>query len=136
MHVPAGVRVALVTLEISEAQAAALETNRPMIARLARIERFERAAEAPKGAVTLTVQGASFCLPLADVIDIEAERERLRKALDKLGKEASGLRAKLSNDAFVAKAPEEVVDESRARLEAAEEEIAILAAAEKRLAGL
>ena len=34
----------------------------------------------PKGAVTLTVQGASFCLPLAEVIDIAAERERLGKA--------------------------------------------------------
>jgi len=73
---------------------------------------------------------------LAEVIDIAAERERLGKAIDKLDKEAKGLRAKLANPAFVARAPEEVVDESRARLEAAEEEMTILAAAAKRLAGL
>jgi valyl-tRNA synthetase len=136
MHVPAGAKVPLIALGMSEGQAAALERNRALVARLARVERFETAAEAPKGAVTLTVGGASFCLPLAEVIDIAAERERLAKALEKLAREAGGLRAKLGNAAFVAKAPEEVVDESRARLEAAEEEIAILEAARARLAGL
>ena len=136
MHVPAGARVTLVTLAISPEQAAALDANRALVARLARVERFETAAEAPKGAVTLTVQGASFALPLAEVIDIAAERDRLGKAIDKLDREAAGLRAKLGNPAFVARAPEDVVDEQRARLEAAEEEIAILRAAHARLAGL
>jgi valyl-tRNA synthetase len=136
MHVPAGARVTLIALDLSPAQAEALERNRALVARLARVERFEAAAEAPKGAVTLAVEGASLCLPLAEVIDIAAERARLKKALDKLDKEAGGLRAKLGNPAFVAKAPEEVVDEQRGRLEAAEEEIAILKAAEARLASL
>jgi len=136
LRVPAGARVPLLVLGMSESQAGALERNRPMVERLARIDRFETAAEAPRGAVTLTVGGASFCLPLADVIDIAAERDRLAKAVEKLDREARGLRAKLSNPAFVARAPEEVVDENRARLEALEEEIAILDAASRRLAGL
>ena len=136
MHVPAGARVTLVTLAISPEQAAALDANRALVARLARVERFETAAEAQKGAVTLTVQGASFALPLAEVIDIAAERDRLGKAIDKLDREAAGLRAKLGNPAFVARAPEDVVDEQRTRLDAAEEEIAILRAAHDRLAGL
>ncbi|MBA3326176.1 MAG: valine--tRNA ligase, partial [Rhodobacteraceae bacterium] len=128
MRVPAGARVTLTSLAMPAAQAATLERNRALVAKLARIERFEAAAGAPKGAVTLSVGGASFCLPLAGVIDIEAERERLEKALAKLGQEARALRGKLGNAAFVERAPEEVVDESRARLEAAEEEIAILEA--------
>jgi valyl-tRNA synthetase len=136
MHVPAGARVPLVTLAISDEQRRAFDTNRALVARLARVERFETAAATPKGAVTLTVQGASFCLPLAEVIDIAAERDRLGKAIDKLEKEANGLRSKLGNEAFLARAPEEVVDEQRARLEAADEEIAILRAAQARLAGL
>jgi valyl-tRNA synthetase len=136
MHVPAGARVTLVALDLAPAQAEALATNQALVARLARVERFDTAAEAPKGAVTLTVGGATFYLPLAEVIDIAAERERLKKTLDKLDKEARGIKAKLGNEAFLAKAPEEVVDEQRTRLEAAEEEIAILRAAEKRLAGL
>ena len=136
MHVPAGARVTLVALDLGPAQAEALARNEALVARIARVARFETAAEAPKGAVTIAVEGASLCLPLAEVIDIAAERERLKKALDKLAKEAGGLRAKLGNPAFVAKAPEEVVDEQRARLDAAEEEIGILKAAEARLAGL
>ncbi len=136
MHVPAGARVPLIQLDLSPAQTATLERDRALVAKLARVERFEAAAEAPRGAVTLTVRGASFCLPLADVIDIAAERDRLGKAADKLAKEAAGIRAKLGNPAFVAKAPEEVVDENRARLEAAEEELGILRAAQARLAAL
>nr|WP_324410624.1 valine--tRNA ligase [Amaricoccus sp.]HMQ94006.1 valine--tRNA ligase [Amaricoccus sp.] len=136
MHVPAGAKIPLIELELAPAQAAALETNRALVARLARIERFETADAAPKGAVTIAREGGSFCLPLADVIDLEAERARLAKALEKLRKEANGLRGKLANAAFLANAPEAVVDENRARLEAAEEEIAILSAAEARLAGL
>ncbi|MFT3975286.1 MAG: valine--tRNA ligase [Amaricoccus sp.] len=136
MRVPVAAKVTLVELDLAPARAAALERNRALVARLARVESFETAADAPKGAVTITVPEGTFCLPLADVIDIGAERERLIKALEKLEKEAKGLRAKLSNAAFVARAPEEVVDEQRARLEAAEEEIGILQAAEARLAGL
>ncbi len=114
----------------------ALERNRALVARLARIETFERAGAAPKGAVTLAREGGTFCLPLAGVIDVEEERARLAKALDKLGKEASGLTAKLSNEAFLARAPEAVVDENRARLEAIEEEAGVLRAAQARLAVL
>jgi valyl-tRNA synthetase len=133
MHVPAGARVTLVELDLAAPQTAALERNRALVARLARAERFETTAEAPKGAVTIAREGGTFCLPLADVIDIAAERDRLGKAIDKLDKEARGLRSKLANAAFVAKAPEVVVDEQRTRLEATDEEIAILRAAHARL---
>ncbi len=136
LHVPAGARVPLVELELAPAQAEALERNRPLVERLARIERFERAEAPPRGAITLAREGGTFCLPLAGVIDVAAERERLARALDKLGKEAAGLRGKLANAAFLARAPEDVVDEQRARLEAAEAEIEVLKAAAARLADL
>ncbi len=136
MHVPAGARIPLIELSLSPAQAEALERNRPLVARLARIERFEQASEAPKGAVTIARDGGTFCLPLAEVIDIEAERARLAKAMAKLGKEVDGLRGKLANEKFIANAKEEVVDEARANLEAKEGEIDILRAASDRLAGL
>jgi valyl-tRNA synthetase len=136
MHVPAGARVTLVELELAGPQAEALGRNRALVERLARVERFERAAEAPRGAVTIAREGGTFCLPLAGVIDIAAERERLGKALAKLEKETGAIQAKLANPTFVAKAPEDVVDEQRGRLEAAEEEIAVLRVAADRLAAL
>jgi valyl-tRNA synthetase len=136
MHVPAGARITLVQLELGAPQTEALARNRPLVARLGRVERFETAAEPPKGAVTIAREGGTFCIPLADVIDIAAERERLGKALAKLEKETGAIQAKLANPTFVAKAPEDVVDEQRGRLEAAEEEIAVLRAAADRLAAL
>ncbi|WP_424932285.1 valine--tRNA ligase [Amaricoccus macauensis] len=134
MHVPAGAKVTLIALDLNQERKALLSDSEALVAKLARVERFETAEAAPKGAVTLAVGGATFCLPLADVIDVSEERKRLGKALGKLEKEVKGLRSKLSNEAFLAKAPEAVVDENKARLESAEEEIAILQTAEARLA--
>jgi valyl-tRNA synthetase len=136
MHVPAGAKIPLVELDLTPERAEALERNRALVARLARIETFDQAAAAPKGSVTLAREGGTFCLPLAGVIDVDAERSRLAKAIDKLGKEAKGLNSKLSNEAFLAKAPESVVDENRARLEALDEEARILKAAAERLDAL
>ena len=132
-HVPVGAKVPLIQVELDEAGARALERNRALIERLARVAEFQTADAPPKGAVTIPVQGGLFCLPLADVIDIAAEKARLDKATDKLGKEMGGLEKKLSNEKFIANAPEEVVDEARARLEDLQDEAAKLRAAQDRL---
>ena len=107
------------------------------MARLARVERFETGGGGAEGRdhARPARAGPSACRS-PSVIDVAAERERLAKAIDKLEKEAAGLRAKLANEAFLARAPEEVVDEQRARLEAAEAEIEVLRAAADRLAAL
>ncbi|MSU88631.1 valine--tRNA ligase [Rhodobacteraceae bacterium 2CG4] len=133
-HVPVGARIPLIRLELDAAGQAALERNRALIERLARVSQFQTAEAAPKGAVTLPVPGGTFCLPLADVIDLDEERARLEKAVGKLQKEMGGLKGKLNNAKFIANAPEEIVDEARARLEDLEAEAAKLAAAQKRLA--
>ena len=61
------------------------------------------AAEAPKGAVTLTVEGATFCLPLADVIDIAAERPPGQDARQARQGAQAACAASLGNPNFVAK---------------------------------
>ena len=81
----------------------------------------------------MAVPGGTFGLPLADIIDIEAEKERLEKSLGKLAKELGGLRGRLNNPKFVASAPDEVVEEARANLAEREEEEAQLKAAMGRL---
>jgi valyl-tRNA synthetase len=58
-------------------------------------------------------------LPLAGVIDIAAEKTRLQKEVGKLDGEVTGIDKKLGNEQFVAKAPEEVIEEQKARREAA-----------------
>ena len=136
MRVNAGAKTGLVLLGLDAAAETAFERNKAMVMRLARIEEISTADAAPKGAVTLPVEGGSVCLPLADLIDVEAEKARLNKALGKLEGERSGLEKKLSNEKFIANAPQEVVDENRARLEALGEEIATLKAAQDRVAAL
>ncbi|MBD3624384.1 MAG: valine--tRNA ligase, partial [Rhodobacteraceae bacterium] len=96
-HVPVGAKIPLIRLELDAAGQAALERNSALIERLARVSEFQTAETAPKGAVTLPVQGGTFCLPLADVIDIAAERTRLEKAVGKLQQEMGGLNGELNN---------------------------------------
>ena len=129
LNVPAGAKLPLVELSLDDAGRGRLARNRDLVARLARVSEFEAAEAAPKGAVTLPVEGGAFCLPLEGVIDVAAEEARLQKALGKVEKEVGGLQKKLSNEAFLAKAPEEVVDDQRSRLEAAGDEVAKLKAA-------
>ncbi|MEM7614469.1 MAG: valine--tRNA ligase, partial [Pseudomonadota bacterium] len=134
VHVPVGAKIPLIQIELDDAGQGALDRNRSLIERLARVPEFLTAEVAPKGSVTLPVQGGTFCLPLAGVIDVAEEKARLDKALGKLTKEMGGLKGKLGNEKFLANAPEEVVAENRTRLEDLEAEAAKLTAAAARLA--
>ncbi|MDX2543748.1 valine--tRNA ligase [Streptomyces sp. WI04-05B] len=77
---------------------------------------------------TLPVAGATVALDLSGTIDVEAERKRLTKDLAAAEKEKAQAHAKLGNEAFLAKAPDNVVDKIRTRLTKAEEDIARLQA--------
>lgn len=134
MRVPAGLYVPMLVTEIDANGQAAWDRNEALIKRLARIDSLTKADELPKGTISIAAPGASFGLPLADIIDIGAEKERLEKAKGKLAKELGGLRGRLNNPKFVASAPEEVVEEAKANLAAREEEEAKLNEALARLA--
>ncbi len=113
MNVPAALQIDLLQLELDEAGQAAWEKNAGLIQRLARINSITPSAEAPKGAATITVPGGTYCLPLADIIDVGAEQARLAKSLEKLEKDLRGLRGRLGNPKFIESAPEDVVEETR-----------------------
>ncbi len=134
MHVPVGLKLDMLALSLSPEARAAWDRNAALIRRLARIETLTEAAAAPKGALSIAAEGASFALPLDGIIDIAAEKARLAKALEKLDKEIAGLRARLDNPKFIASAKEEVVDEARANLEARGEEADRIRSALARLA--
>jgi len=134
MNVPAALQVTLLRLDTDNTGRAVWEKNAPLIQRLARVETLTDAAEAPKGSATIAVPGATFALPLADIIDVTAEKARLRKTLDKLAKDMGGLKGRLSNPKFVASAPEDVVEETRELLTEKEAEAARIETALTRLA--
>jgi len=136
MHVPVGLKLDMLQLSLDDAGRTAWARNEALIRRLARIESLAEAAQAPKGAITIAVEGGTFAIPLEGVIDIAEEKARLTKTLEKLEKDLNGLRGRLSNPAFLASAKEEVVDETRDKLEQGENEAGKLRAALARLAEL
>ncbi|PTE22249.1 valine--tRNA ligase [Cereibacter changlensis JA139] len=134
MHVPAGLKLDMLQLSLDEAGRGAWARNEALIKRLARLESLTEAAMMPKGALTVAVEGGSFAIPLEGIIDIAEEKARLSKTLEKLEKDMGGLRGRLNNPNFVASAKEEVVEETREKLEQGEAEAVKLRAALVRLA--
>ncbi len=72
--------------------------------------------EAPKGTPTALTPLGELFLPLEGLVDVEAERTRITKELEKISKEIAKSKAKLGNASFVDRAPAAVVDQERARL--------------------
>jgi valyl-tRNA synthetase len=83
------------------------------IKRLARVSEISSAAAAPQGSVQLVVRGEVAALPLKGVIDLAAERARLAKEMQRADADIARVDAKLGNANFVARAPEEVVEEEK-----------------------
>jgi valyl-tRNA synthetase len=71
--------------------------------------------EIPEKAMTSIVTGAEIILPLEGLINIDEEIARLEKEWDKLNKEVERVQKKLSNEGFIKKAPEKVIEEERAK---------------------
>jgi valyl-tRNA synthetase len=133
MRVPAGLKIPMISLEMDEEANKAWKNNSAMIKKLARIIDLTMVDEVPKGSISLTARGAAFALPLHGVIDIDEEKERLGKSIDKLKKEILALKGRLQNSRFVQSAPEEVILETRENLALREEEEAKLSAAASQL---
>ncbi|MDX5383402.1 MAG: valine--tRNA ligase [Rhodobacterales bacterium] len=136
MRVPAGLQVPMVLRELDQAGRDAWARNEALIAKLARIDSLTEVPAFPKGTVTIPVEGGIFGLPLADIIDVSAEKARLEKTLEKLAKEIGGLKGRLNNPNFASSAPEEVVAETRDNLALRQEEEATLKTALAQLAEL
>jgi valyl-tRNA synthetase len=113
MNVPAGAKIPLVLSGASEESAVRLARHIDVIATLARLSSAEAAPATPKGSAQFVLGEAVVALPLGDVIDFVKERARLEKDLKKAQDEIARFDAKLSNEQFVAKAPEEVLIEQR-----------------------
>ncbi len=79
--------------------------------------------ERPKGSASFALDGLEGFVPLGDVIDLDAERTRQRKEADRLRNQISGSEKKLSNEAFVGKAPPEVVAGVREQLDSLKKQL-------------
>jgi valyl-tRNA synthetase len=133
MNVPGGAKIPLVLVGAGKAARARAGKYEETIKRLARIEAISFAKAAPKGAAQIVLADATAALPLAGVIDMDAERARLEREIAREQAEIAKVDAKLGNADFVAKAPPEVVEENRERKAAFEATVKKLKAALKRV---
>jgi valyl-tRNA synthetase len=136
LNVPPAARPPLLVVEATDAQRKVLSDSAALIARLLRVEEVRFVEAAPEGAIPYVVDGATLALPIAEFIDLAAERARLSKEVASLAADIEKTAKKLGNPDFVARAPEEVVEENRERLADAEAAKAKLQGALVRLGGV
>jgi valyl-tRNA synthetase len=131
LNVPAAAQIPLVLLKSQDNQERASRWE-DALKRLARLSEISFAVDEPANSVHL---GKGASLPLKGVIDFAAERARLEKELTKIADDVSRIDKKLENADFMARAPEEVVDEQRERREEALDRESKVRAALERLKG-
>ncbi len=133
LGIPPGTKLAAYCEAPSALASAAVATNMASIERLARLSSVE-VAPAPAGAaMQVTASSDVFVIPLEGVIDIDAEKARLEKALAASQKEAKSLEGRLSNENFVARAKPEAVEKAKADFAHHSAEVDRLTAALERL---
>jgi valyl-tRNA synthetase len=133
MNVPPAAIAPLVVIGANGTTRERLARHDGAIKRLARIGDISLADAAPKGSAQIVVGEATVCLPLGSLIDLKTEAARLQKELAKVTEEIARLHKKLSNEKFVANAPEEVVAAEREKLAEYTESQARLATALERV---
>src|SRR5579883_685995 len=136
MNVPAAAQIPLVLVNASPDAMARAKAWGETVKRLARLSEISFAAEVPRQSVQVIVRKTLAALPLQGIIDLDAEKARLTKEIAKLSGEAQKIEAKLNNADFVARAPEEIVEENRERLAEALSRVEKLGVARARLAHL
>lgn len=135
VNTPMSKQVPLYISAKDEATALVLEANKAYIEKFCNPETLEIGVsiEAPGQTMSAVVSGAELFLPLAGLINVEEEIARLQKELEKWAKEVKLVTGKLSNEKFVSKAPEALVNAEREKLADYEEKYTTV---EKRLAEL
>jgi valyl-tRNA synthetase len=113
MNVPPSAKIDLVLKDANAASQELLARGKSVILQLARLSTAEPSDILPKGSAQFVLGEATVGLPLGDVIDFAKERARLEKDLKKASEEIGRIDAKLSNEQFVSRAPEEVLTEQR-----------------------
>jgi valyl-tRNA synthetase len=118
MNVPAAAKIPLLVKGASARTEERLSKHGTAIERLARIQGISKlSGPVPKGAISSVLDEATLILPLTGIVDLEAEKVRLAKEIARADSEIGKIEKKLGNPGFLAKAPEEVVEENRERMD-------------------
>src|SRR5450631_3407142 len=136
MNVPAAAQIPLVLVNAPPEVISRTEAWDETLKRLARLSGISFEAEAPDKSVQMIVRKTLAALPLQGIVDLAAEKARLAKEIAKLAGEVDKIEAKLNNADFIARAPDDIVEENRERMAEAVSRAEKLEAARARLGGL
>ena len=114
LNVPPAAKLHLFATDAPQRTADRLDRHFAMLSRLARLESIQLSAFDGSGAAQVVVDETSYALPLEGIIDLEAEKARLAKAVAAAEKDRDGLAARLANPAFAERAKPEAVEKARA----------------------
>ncbi|OSQ37331.1 valine--tRNA ligase [Thalassospira sp. MCCC 1A01428] len=122
MNVPPSAEVPIYLVDATAAMKAAITAQEAQVKRLARVAVIELIGQdgveaVAKGAIQTVVDGVPVFVSVADFIDVAAEKLRLEKEIEKIGKYITAQEGKLSNERFVSRAPEEIVAAEKGKLE-------------------
>ncbi|PLW66984.1 valine--tRNA ligase [Pseudohalioglobus lutimaris] len=123
MNIPPGKALTVLLKNGNEEDQRRLAENAPYLRKLAKLEDIawlEKTEEAPVAATAL-VGELEILVPMADLIDKEAELARLAREIEKLSNDLQRVQGKLNNSAFVDKAPAAVVEKEREKLQGLEQ---------------
>ncbi len=135
MNVPPSIKSPVLLKDASSTSLARAERWREAISRMARASEIGPLhGEVPRGSAQVVLHEATVVLPLAELIDLNAERARLAAACKKAAAELEKVQQKLASADFVARAPEAIIAENQERREIFLAEIARLDAALARIA--
>ena len=135
MNVPASKRPQLI---IATDRPEVFEKGRVYLSNLAYAGSVEVLCDVPSdtsGMVSVVTEGAKMFMPMAELVDLAAERARIERELEKAKKDVAGQQAKLANENFVSRAPERVVTAEREKLTKAQALCANLEESLKNLIG-
>jgi valyl-tRNA synthetase len=115
MNVPAAAKVRMLVKDASVITVEYLKKYDEILRRMARLESVEVSNDVPKGSIQTIVGEATLVLPIAEIIDLDKERQRLNKEIGKLAANIEKIDQKLADEKFVANAPPEIIAEQKSR---------------------
>jgi valyl-tRNA synthetase len=113
MSVPARAEIELMVKDACDMAKQGFDMYGDIMKTLARLSSITHVEEAPKGSIQTIVDKTTLILPIAELIDLDQERERLRKEITKLEDNIKKISGQLDNKNFVANAPAEVIEEKK-----------------------
>jgi len=117
MNVPPMREAELIIKSKDEQKLELIRNNEMSVIKLAKVSKISYNIKRPKLTASAVVQGLELYLPLEGLIDIEVEKNRLQKEIERLENQLDALQKKLLNRDFVARAPKEVIEKEQQKKE-------------------